>query len=208
MSTDTATIDPSVNGEPFDPTVGLPDAPPPEPAQAPPPPSEAELNLAEIIQMTRRVANLHNASLLASESAKAAKKSWEAASEQLQERILDLDRQYPLFDQPKPAPVEPEAWREIAIDILETHGLSHAIVEKLDEAGFHTIGHLADWTKADNLLTAIEGIGAKKAEKIEESLTSFWASQAPAADAVVDEHLEEIESAADAESNGQAEAPQ
>ena len=107
----------------------------------------------------------------------------------------------PLFDRPREAippeqkPPAAEPWREVAVDVLRNHGLSQAIVEHLDENDFKTIGHLADWTTQDNALTAIAGIGKAKAEKIEQALESFWASQQtapeqPAAEATGDE-LEE-----------------
>ena len=171
--------------EPVEPIVTNLDASP-EPIQSEPaPPTPEAKQLAEIIKLNSEVCRLHDDYLVSAETAKTDKKLWEAASERLQSFIRGTAETYPLFPG-KPPETEPEAqnedWREIAIDILETHGLSAAIVSRLSEEGFHTIGALAHWTSGGNgelpqHLTDVPGIGEAKAEQIGAALELFWAAQ-------------------------------
>jgi hypothetical protein len=140
---------------------------------------DADRKLRKVIQANQHVSTLHNVYLHSAERAKENKKAWEAAAEGLQGLIRGFAQPMPLFDKPESKQAEPEAWRETAVDVLTSHGLPGAIAEKLDDAGFHTIGDLADWTTANNSLTAIAGVGLKKAEKIEQALESFWATLTP-----------------------------
>jgi hypothetical protein len=109
--------------------------------------------------------------------AKMAKKAWEAASEDLTALILEEPAPMPLFDKkPEPAiDAAGESWRSVSLAQL---GLAEGLTEKLGDQGFHTIGHLADWTAKGNHLTGINGIGAATAEKIEKALEAYWAEWA------------------------------
>ncbi len=163
------------------------------------PSHEAEI-LAEIVEMNRECSLFESRMVMAKEDAKNATKAWESAVKRLQILIRQQDEPMPLFDR-KPEPLKPvEEWRDVDIDVLTNHGLSEAIVEKLRDSSFQAIGSLADWTASDNLLTAIDGIGPKKAEAIESSLEGFWAANPQHGQAEAKEHVEKI----DAEANGEA----
>lgn len=88
----------------------------------------------------------------------------------------------------KATPVkEDESWRSITVEEI---GLPTGICTALRKAKMHTLGPLADWTKAEKKLTDIDGIGKVKAELIIETLDKFWLKwgskqdAAPAAEAV------------------------
>lgn len=131
---------------------------------------------ASIVDQTRKVQELGEAAEDAKARASAAKKRWESAAEALHETILRKPEPLPLIDgaAARAAAIEPkadEAWRSDPIAIL---GLSESLTEKLADQGFHTIGHIADWSSKGHDLTDIEGVGAATAEKIDDALTVYW----------------------------------
>ena len=149
-----------------------------------PEPTQAELDLEEIREVAREAAKAEATYLRQAEVAKVAKKGWEALLAKLQRLSLGAAEDYPLFDQPAladpvvsdPAP-ESEPWRDVPIADLGRFGLSPTIVAKLVDAGLGTIGSMADYTASEKRLTDLPGIGPGKAEKIEEAMLGFWASQ-------------------------------
>ena len=165
---------PSVEAREAEPEAA-PTLEPPKPPEA----SDAERKLGNIIKANAQVLELHANHLETAETAKHAKKAWEAAAESLQLMIARLAEKLPLFDRDPPAETSKsdEPWRETHVDVLTNHGLSPAIVAALVEAELGTIGAIADWTATDKKLTDIPRIGAAKAEKIEAALDLFWAAQ-------------------------------
>ena len=210
---DTATIEPPVaQVEPIDAStpVPKPEELAPEETVSVPKDRLAELEdsagkLAKVIEAGQRLSGFHVEYLEAAEHAKSTKKRWEAGAEELQNHISRLGQKMPLFDKPAPKeePKKSEEWRDVDIDILTNHGLSAAIVEKLRDSSFSTIGSLADWTSGDNLLTAIDGIGPKKADAIETALEGFWAANPQYGQAQVAERVATV----DAEANGESVDP-
>lgn len=75
-----------------------------------------------------------------------------------------------------------ESWKLVPISEL---GLAKGIVKSLTESGLANLGALADYTAADKRLTDIDGIGAGKAEKIEEATLKYWAEH-PRSEAVTE----------------------
>lgn len=61
-------------------------------------------------------------------------------------------------------------WRDVPLDTM-FHG---AVLKSLKKAGLATVGHLADYSASEKRLTDIEGIGAGKAEQIENQMLESW----------------------------------
>lgn len=69
--------------------------------------------------------------------------------------------------------VEDDAWRAVSLDTL---GIRGKLADTLCEANLPNLGAIADYTAAGKLLTDIEGVGAAKAEKVEEACAAYWAA--------------------------------
>lgn len=65
-------------------------------------------------------------------------------------------------------------WREVR---LSTLGLNARGLAALDEAGFKTVGDLADWTSQGKLLGDIKGVGPGTARIIEVAMEDLWAER-------------------------------
>ncbi len=198
-----------------------PDPQPPPELASPIPQTQEAIALSEIVEVNRVCSRLEDLKCDAEARAKAAKKRWEAAVEDLQSLIRKQDEHLPLFDgAEKPAETSPddESWRDVDLDILTEHGLSEAIVEKFEHFGLNTIGELADHTTKGGTLTDIDGIGPAKAEAIEKALQGFWAAWNgkhrhpvdPAAISTPEESAQVADrlAAIDAEANGEPESPE
>lgn len=130
------------------------------------------------------------------EAHKAAKKRTEAKQDELNKFIDDLEHPTPTLpfkqaaapaakeeisteaasppsEQPAPE-VDDESWRKVTVKDL---GISDAIGEKLaaNEPMLTTLGEIVDYTTAGKRLTDIAGIGAAKAEAIDEAITKYFA---------------------------------
>lgn len=127
------------------------------------------------------------------ESAKAAKKQWEASVEKLS-RIIESEGEPTLFNQhvadavhdgeiidadfmTEPA-TEDDSWKAVPLTDL---GIT-TLAAKLAEAGISTVGELAAYTEPNasgyaKRLSDIKGIGGKKCELVEEALTKFWSTR-------------------------------
>lgn len=88
---------------------------------------------------------------------------------------------FPLLDSSQP-PVgeaatevdhDPDGWRNVGVTRLD---IPVGVAKLLIEAGFDTVGKIADWTATGNLLTDIAKIGEAKAEKIDAAFNAFWAA--------------------------------
>jgi hypothetical protein len=118
---------------------------------------------------------------LAYETAKATaatrKKFWEEQQARFNAAFDEYDLPAPLFD------AADQDWRDVElVDALGGQpGVTGSLLEKLAEAELRTVGQLSDYLNADGgrqRLTDIKGVGAKKAEAIEEALAAFWARRA------------------------------
>jgi len=67
--------------------------------------------------------------------------------------------------------VEDDSWRGVPVAKLD---IKPTLAVLLADRHLSTIGHIADWTAGGKELTDIQGVGAAKAEAIEEALTKFW----------------------------------
>lgn len=92
------------------------------------------------------------------------KKLAEKKARKLFQFIRSLTSPLPLFD----------VWRQTPVNELD---LPEGIVAILEEAGYDTIGKLADYTATDKKLTDIQHIGEAKGEAIEQALERFWAKR-------------------------------
>lgn len=137
--------------------------------------------MAHILHLNAEITSAAADHAVKSEAAKAAKKRYEAALDDLTNYVAGL-KPMPLFDrQPsengQAKPADDGAWRPIPIEALEEFGLAPKIVASLLDGGIPTLGDLADFLSKENgQLTDIGGIGPAKAEQIEQALESFWAS--------------------------------
>jgi hypothetical protein len=75
------------------------------------------------------------------------------------------------FDDPADA-AQDTTWREVDLGSLS---ITPGVLKLLHEAGYRTVGQLADFTAKDQPLTKIPKIGPAKAEQIAEALDRFWA---------------------------------
>jgi hypothetical protein len=142
-----------------------------------PAPSDAEVKLAVVVGRNRESMQRWIACEAAAREAKGLKAAAEAFDEATRSIINGFDEVLPLFDKPAdpPAPTpDPEAWRSTPILELGAHGLKPPLLDKLIEAGFANLGHLADHTAEGKPLTAIKGLGPAKAEAVERALAKFW----------------------------------
>jgi hypothetical protein len=128
------------------------------------PMSEEKRRLAEIDALQREYDVAEQDYEQAKAEATAMKKIAEKKARKLFEFIRSLNTPMPLF----------EVWRQTPVDEL---GLPDGIVMLLQEAGYDTIGKLADYTAKDNKLTDIPHIGEAKAKAIEDALERFWAKR-------------------------------
>ena len=141
-------------------------------------------HLDEIRKLNAKVREYRSEYEDAAAEAKSRKKSLEAAQDQLSDLIARGPETMPLFDGPKPAAkpgpkpkkaaAPDEVWRA---DIIPDLDLAPSIVEKLAEAGLHTIGDLADWSAGGRLLQDIDGIGEAAAVKIDDAMTKYWSAR-------------------------------
>lgn len=168
---------------------------PPEPGEGPAVETEAEGSLRRIAEGHRHREEKRAAMLAAKASYKAAKADYEEAVEELDQITSDQCAELPLFPRfggtappptappaadipPKgPPPGRPgaktddEAWKNAWLSSL---ALPTGVVIRLGEAGLQTVGDLAAYTENGGNLTEIAGIGAAKAQEIEDALMRFW----------------------------------
>lgn len=64
-----------------------------------------------------------------------------------------------------------ESWRSVTLEELK---IPAGLSKKLTEAGFETLGKLADHTAAGKRFADIKGIGQAAAEKIEKACERWW----------------------------------
>lgn len=100
------------------------------------------------------------------EELKQAKASYDFAVGELRRMVREPDAdEAPLFG-------KPDAWREIEISALGlSEKLTGLLVEKVDG---NTMGHLADWLKADHAVIQITGFGPAAIEKFDNAMERFW----------------------------------
>lgn len=146
--------------------------------------------LAEIAELEAECCGIEAEWLLRKESAKQAKECLDAAITRLRSACrrrqpTEADRAVDAMlaagrSAQAPEAKADESWRRINIGILDEHGLSNAIHDKLHEAGIATIGDLSDWfathPEPRQREPKVDGIGQAKAEKIEQALEKFWAA--------------------------------
>jgi len=126
----------------------------------------------ELVLQERACAKLHTAWQVHKDTAAAAKREYEGATEKLRSLIRAQTEELPLFDG-QPGPLEDESWREVT---LESLGMTETTIEQLAEVEILTIGDLAGWSASGKRLVDIAGIGPAKAETIERFLDDFWAA--------------------------------
>lgn len=123
--------------------------------------SDDQRHLAEIAGLQKD----YDATMAEYEQVKAEAASLKKIAEKKLRKLCDFTRALnvplPLF----------EVWRQTPIDEL---GLPDGIVAILQEAGYDTVGKLADYTKDGGPLTHIPHIGENKAEAIIKALERFW----------------------------------
>jgi hypothetical protein len=92
----------------------------------------------------------------------------------------------PLFDstpaepQSVDAPVDPNAWRSVAIDALLDHGVTAKHVEKLHDADITTLGKLADMSASGlSWFKDVKGIGEAAADKIQNAAQAWHLANMP-----------------------------
>lgn len=94
---------------------------------------------------------------------KAIQADYDRAVEEL--RSMSREPTYPLLD-------TSDEWR--GIDIMDL-GLSTKLTGLLADAiDGHTMGHLADWLKADHAVIQITGFGPAAIEKFDDAMEKFW----------------------------------
>lgn len=72
-------------------------------------------------------------------------------------------------------PAPPDDWRTVRLDDKRFFpSLRRGTVRILAEAGYETLGVLADFTASGKLLTDLPRIGESKATEIEEATWSYW----------------------------------
>lgn len=144
---------------------------------------------AILFKLRERLRECESQEASAAEAHKDAKKRTEAQQDELNRFIDELEQPRPptLFDdaaKPEseesedanaaPAALDDESWRKVTVKDL---GISDAIADKLaaNEPMLDTLGAIIDYTTAGRRLTDIAGIGAAKAEAIDEAITKYFA---------------------------------
>lgn len=92
------------------------------------------------------------------------KKVWEKKVRKMFEFIRSLNVPMPLF----------EVWKQTPVDELS---LPEGVIMLLEEAGYDTVGKIAEFTEKGGKLTDIPHIGEAKAEAIRKALDIFWANR-------------------------------
>jgi hypothetical protein len=123
--------------------------------------SDEQRHLAEIEALQRDYDQAEAEWDQAKENAAALKKIAEAKAKKLFEFIRALGAPLPLF----------EVWKQTPVAEL---GLPDGIVAILCEAGYDTVGKLAELSNRGIELTSIPHIGEQKAEAIRAALERFW----------------------------------
>lgn len=124
----------------------------------------------QIREMNKEVSKLEAIHLGKKEAAAAAKKRYEAASEELGgfiSRGPDLQQKLPGMDAGN---VDREAWRELPLSEL---AISEKVVEKLG-LDLNTLGKLSDLMSEELWYQDIDGIGGAIAQKIGDVFADFW----------------------------------
>lgn len=132
--------------------------------------------LIAIRAVEREVADSESKWKSAQSVAKMCKEEYELAVDRLRLTIRAA-HEPTLFDgkDEDEAAADDETWRDAPIDDLVGCGLKAGIAQLLAEKNITTIGKLADYTSNGyDRLTDIEGIGAGKAEQIDEALQAYW----------------------------------
>lgn len=142
---------------------------------------------AQILAWSKKVRELRILRDETKEAASAAKKRWEAASDELDDltargpnpqRVLDFDDlaasgdDAPLLDAAEAA----EEWRTLPIETLD---IPEKAIMKLQDVGIHFLGDFSDWqaNHGEAWYQDIRGIGEAAATKISDAWGAFWASR-------------------------------
>jgi hypothetical protein len=167
--------------------------------------TEAEWRLS-VERATKRVDAFSSAMVAAKERAKEATENWRASvsdltvitrswrqSEEVASRpvIAAIEaRQEQALAGAKAAEVPAEdAWRLAPIAAL---AISPSLREKLDDAGFKTLGHLADWSRDNDGFNGIPGVGEKKRETLAEAFADYFSEHGVGDFAVIEEDPETL----------------
>ena len=104
---------------------------------------------------------------------KAAKATFDAAVRDLRATIRNDETQRELdFD------ASPDAWRDEPVTALVPYGVTDGDVTRLATEDIETLGAISTY-RGNNLLTDIDGIGEKGADRIENALQSYFADHVP-----------------------------
>lgn len=141
--------------------------------------SASERQLERIRSQERSVSEIKKDVDAIRATLKERKEEYDGAVAQLLSMIRDAsDPQPRLFDpfaDDKGASEGDETWKDVRVESL---GLSQSIVDLLHNADIQTIGDIHAWgSEKRKSLTDIKGVGASKAEEIENALMSFWESR-------------------------------
>ena len=136
---------------------------------------------AEILTLSEKVRELRILRDETKEAASAAKKRWEAASDEMDDltaRGPNPQRTLNFGDKPLAPTLDvppPEEWRSLLISTLE---IPQKAVEKLQDVGIATLGDFSDWqaNHGEFWYQDIKGIGEAAATKISDAWEAFWAS--------------------------------
>jgi hypothetical protein len=149
---------------------------------------DVELERQEIEKVTATVDRLAQIAERKKSEAKAAKEKWEAAVGQHLELCRHWSKSEEVASRPLIAVCEAkadpvlvdESWKEEPIEVLMAFDLSFSegLIETLENLGFHTLGHLADWSRDNDGFNGIVGIGKVKAKVIEDAFMAYWDARA------------------------------
>jgi hypothetical protein len=138
---------------------------------------------ARIRECEQRVAAAENIALNLKKRASAAKAEFDSCVSELRQAVREANTpQAPtLFDGDASQPAAPESWQDFPLSRWDAFGLNASIIDTLGEQGISTVGDLQDYTKPNDAgyckkLTDLNGIGAGKAQKIEDAGIQFWAA--------------------------------
>lgn len=137
---------------------------------------------AEILTLSEKVRELRILRDETKEAASAAKKRWEAASDEMDDltaRGPNPQRTLNFGDKPLAPTLDvppPEEWRTLPIDTLD---IATKAIDKLRDVGIDTLGDFCDWTSnhGEAWHQDIKGIGEAAATKISDAWEAFWASR-------------------------------